>query len=163
MAPLWQDPCIYWPSLNTVSVMKNKMFYNIENPFQWHFHMVHKICRLLFLDKLQNTNKINIVSRFPNETMSFGPQMFIVKSLIIGNTESCQIYIRMERRGKELVAGETERERVCERRRVAENGGSIGCKNGHWRNGPFWVNLGSWCKDYFNVRKYFNGRERLQR
>ncbi len=106
--------------------------------------MVRKICRLLFLEKLQNTNKINIVSRFPNETMSFGPQMFIVKSLIIGNMESCHIYIRTERRRKELVAGETERERVCERRRVAENGGSIGCKNGRRRNRPFRDNLGSW-------------------
>ncbi len=112
VAPLRQDPCIYWPSLKNVSVMKKKLFYNIENPFQWHFHMVHKICRLLFLEKLQNKNKLNIVSRFPNETMSFGPQMFIVKSLIIGNTEGCHIYIWTERRGKGLVAGETKRECV---------------------------------------------------
>ena len=74
--------------------------------------MVHKICRLLFLEKLQNTNKINIVSRFPNETMSFGPQKFIVKLLIIFYTEHCSIYIGMERRGNRLAAGETEREGV---------------------------------------------------
>jgi hypothetical protein len=74
---------------------------------------------------------------------SFGPQTFIVKLLIIGNTESHHIYIRMKRRGKGLAAGETERERerVCERRRMAKNGGGVGCKNGLWRNGPFWDNL----------------------
>ena len=54
-----------------------------------------------------------------------------------------------------------DRERVCERQRVAENGGWVGCKNGRWRNGPFWDNLGSWCKDYQIVRNYFNGEERL--
>ncbi len=32
--------------------------------------------------------------------MSFGPQMFIVRLLIIHNTESNHIYIQMERRGK---------------------------------------------------------------
>jgi hypothetical protein len=84
---------------------------------------------------------------FPNETASFGLQTFIVKSLIIGNTESRPIYIKTERRGKGLAVGETERERerVCvfERRRVAENGGSVGCKNGCWRNRPFGDNLGS--------------------
>jgi hypothetical protein len=84
-----------------------------------------------------------IVSRFPNETMSFGPQTFIVKSLIISNTDGHPIYIKMERRGKGLAAEERERERVCERWRVAEKGGSDGCKNGRWRNGPFWDNLGS--------------------
>jgi hypothetical protein len=80
--------------------------------------------------------------------------MFIVRLLIIGNTESHHIYIQMERRGKGLAARETERECVCERRRVAENGVSIGCKNGHWRDGPFW-------EDYIVMRNYFNGRERL--
>ncbi len=54
-----------------------------------------------------------IVSRFPNETPSFGPQTFIVKLLIIGNMESRHFYIRTERRGKGLAAGETERECVC--------------------------------------------------
>jgi len=82
-----------------------------------------------------------IASRFPNETMSFGPQMFIVKSLIISNTENHPIYIKTERRQKGLATGETERERVCERQRVAENGGRVGRKNGRWRNGPFWDNL----------------------
>ena len=59
----------------------------------------------------------NIGSRFPKETTSFGPQTFIVKLLIIGNTESHHIYIRTERRGKGLTARETERERVCVRDR----------------------------------------------
>jgi len=40
----------------------------------------------------------------------------------------------MERKGKGLAAGETERECVCERQRIAENGGSVDCKNGRWRN-----------------------------
>jgi hypothetical protein len=40
--------------------------------------------------------------------MSFGPQTFIVKSLIICNTESHPIYIKTERRGKGLAAGERE-------------------------------------------------------
>ncbi len=50
---------------------------------------------------------------------------------------------------------------MCERRRVAENGGSVGCKNGCWKNRPFWDNLGSWHKDYLIVRNYFKGEERL--
>jgi hypothetical protein len=41
--------------------------------------------------------------------------MFIVKSLLIGNMESCHIYIRTERRGKGLATGETERECVRDR------------------------------------------------
>ncbi len=52
-----------------------------------------------------------IVSRFPNKTTSFGPQMFIVKSLIISNTDNHPIYIKTERRGKGPAARETER--VC--------------------------------------------------
>jgi hypothetical protein len=46
-----------------------------------------------------------------------GPQTFIVKSLIIRNTDNHPIHIKMERRGKRLVTGETERERVCVRDR----------------------------------------------
>ncbi len=59
----------------------------------------------------------NIGSRFPNETTSFGLKTFIVKLLIIGNTESHHIYIQTERREKGLTAGETKREResVCVR------------------------------------------------
>ena len=41
----------------------------------------------------------------------FGPQTFIVRLLIISNTESRHMYIQTERRGKGLAAGETERER----------------------------------------------------
>ncbi len=68
--------------------------------------------------------------------------MFIVRFLIIGNTESRHIYTQTERRGKGLAAGKTERERgcVCDRRRVAENRLSVGHKNGCWRDGPFWDN-----------------------
>jgi len=56
---------------------------------------------------------------------------------------------------------ERQRERLCKRCRVAENGGSVGCKNGRWRNRPFWYNRGSWRKDYLIVRNYFNGEEIL--
>jgi len=44
----------------------------------------------------------------------FGPQTFIVRNLIIVNTENHHIYTRTERRGKGLAAGETEREIVRE-------------------------------------------------
>jgi len=42
----------------------------------------------------------------------------------------------MKQKERERVqdSGETERESVCERRSVAERGGSISCKTGHWRN-----------------------------
>jgi hypothetical protein len=43
------------------------------------------------------------------------------------------IYIEQKRRGREQDSGETEREYVCERWRVVEGGGSIGCKMGRWR------------------------------
>ncbi len=59
----------------------------------------------------------------------FGPQTFIVRFLIIGNTENHHFYTRTERRGKGLAAGETERESVCKRRRVAENRVGVCCKN----------------------------------
>jgi hypothetical protein len=55
---------------------------------------------------------IFIVSRFPNETIGFGLQTFIVRFLIIVNRESHHIYIRTERRGKGLAAGETKRASV---------------------------------------------------
>ncbi len=59
-----------------------------------------------------------IVSRFANETTSFGPQTFIVKSLFISNMDGHPTYIKTERRGKGLAAKETERERERERERV---------------------------------------------
>ena len=62
----------------------------------------------------------------------FGPQTFIVKMLIIGDTKNRHIYTRTERRGKGLADGETERESVRERQRVAENRVGVRCKNGHW-------------------------------
>jgi hypothetical protein len=49
----------------------------------------------------------------------------------ITNNFSCattSFYTRMERRGKGLAPGETERERVCEGQRVAENGVGVHCK-----------------------------------
>ncbi len=60
------------------------------------------------------------------------PQTFIVRYLIIIFTQQCHIYTQTERRGKGLAAGETERERVCERWRVGENGVGVRCKNGCW-------------------------------
>ncbi len=38
-------------------------------------------------------------------------------------------YTQMERRGKGQAVGETKRERVCERQRMAENEGGVHCKN----------------------------------
>ncbi len=85
-----------------------------------------------------------------------GPQMFIVKTLIISNTNNRPIYIKQKEGGKRLAAGETERERECEKRSVAKNRGSVGCKNGCWRNRPFWDKLGSRQNDYLIPRNYFN-------
>ncbi len=56
----------------------------------------------------------------------FGPQTFIVRFLIIGNMKNSYIYTQMERRGKGLAAGETER--ASERQRVAENRVGVRCK-----------------------------------
>ncbi len=81
---------------------------------------------------------LDIVSRIPNETMSLSLQTFIVRFLIIGNTENRQIYIQTEREKGKLP--ERQKERVCEKRRVVENRFSVCRKNGHWRDGPFWDN-----------------------
>jgi hypothetical protein len=68
------------------------------------------------------------------------PQMFIVKYLIIIFTQDGHIYTQTERRGKGLAAGETERESVCERRRVAANRVGVRCKNSRWKKDElFWV------------------------
>jgi hypothetical protein len=53
--------------------------------------------------------------------------------LIIRNTKEHHIYTQTERKGKGLANGKTERECVCERRRVAENRVGVRCKNSHWR------------------------------
>jgi hypothetical protein len=84
------------------------------------------------------------------------PQTFIDKTLIIVYTNIRPIYIKCKEgeRGK-LPERESERER--ERLSVAENGGSIGCKNGRWKNRPFWDKLGSRWKDYVIAGNYFNG------
>ncbi len=52
------------------------------------------------------------------------------------------------KKGKKGQLPERQRERECERWRVAENGVGVRCKNGRWK------------KDYVFVRNYFNGEER---
>jgi hypothetical protein len=68
---------------------------------------------------------------------------------------------------RELAARETERESVCVcvcvRGRIAENGGSISCKNGRWRNGPFGISQDQKRRITLIVRNYFKGRDRLHR
>ncbi len=47
---------------------------------------------------------------------------------------------KTERRGecaRQRRDRERERESVCEGAQIAANRGSIGCKNSHWKNGPF--------------------------
>ncbi len=44
-----------------------------------------------------------------------GPQTFIVKMLIISNTDNRPIYIKQKEGARRLAAGETERESVCVR------------------------------------------------
>ncbi len=48
------------------------------------------------------------------------PQTFIVKMLIISIAENHSIYIKRKEGARRLAGGETERESVCERQRVAE-------------------------------------------
>jgi hypothetical protein len=52
--------------------------------------------------------------------LQIGPQTFIVKMLIIINTDNRSIYIKRKEGGKRLAAGETERERVCVRDRESQ-------------------------------------------
>ncbi len=40
-------------------------------------------------------------------------------------------------------------------RALLKTGGSIGCKNSRWRNGPFWDKPGSRRKDYLIAGKLF--------
>jgi hypothetical protein len=56
-----------------------------------------------------------------------------------------------------------ERECVCKRGRIAENGGSVSCKNGHWRNRPFGKSQDQNRRITLIARNYFKGKERLQR
>ncbi len=61
----------------------------------------------------------------------------------------------MERRGKEARC-RRDRERECARDgALLKTGGSVGCKNGRWRDGPFWDKLGSRWKDYLIAGKLF--------
>jgi len=68
-------------------------------------------------------------------------QMFIVKTLIIENMHSHHIYMKWKEgvsvQDSRETERERERERVSESGRIAANQGSVNCKNGHWRNGPF--------------------------
>jgi hypothetical protein len=82
-------------------------------------------------------------------------QTFIVKTLIISNTDNCPIYIEQKEGARGLAAGEAERERECVRDRVAENGGSVSCKNGCWRNGPFGMSQDQKRRNTFNCKKLF--------
>jgi hypothetical protein len=95
------------------------------------------------------------------------PQTFIVQTLIISNSDNHPIYMERKEGARELAARETDREResVCvrERGRIAENGGSVSCKNGHWRNGPFGISQDQNRRTTFIVRNYFEGRDRLRR
>ncbi len=52
---------------------------------------------------------------------------------------------------------ERDRESVCERQRVAENGGSAGWKNGNWKNGPFGISQDQNRGITLIARNYFNG------
>jgi hypothetical protein len=44
------------------------------------------------------------------------------------------IYMKRKEGGREQNSGETERECVRDEHGMAERGGSISCKMGHWRN-----------------------------
>ncbi len=48
------------------------------------------------------------------------------------------IYMKRKRRERVQDSGETERVCVCERRSMAEGGGSVGCKMGCWRKRDEW-------------------------
>jgi len=48
------------------------------------------------------------------------------------------IYMKQKEGEQEQDAGETDRESVCERGRVAARRGRIGCKNDHWRKWTIW-------------------------
>jgi hypothetical protein len=85
------------------------------------------------------------------------PQTFIVETLIISNTDNHPIYIKRKEGAKGLVAREIETESVCERQRVAENGGSASWKNGNWKNGPFGISQDKNRGITLIARNYFNG------
>jgi hypothetical protein len=60
----------------------------------------------------------SIVSKVPTgDNFLLGPQMFIVKTLLIQNAHSRYFYTQTERRGNRQTARETEKESVreCER------------------------------------------------
>ncbi len=50
---------------------------------------------------------------------------------------------------------------MCERGSVAENGGSVGFKNGRWRHGPFGISQDQNRRIILIARNYFKGRDRL--
>ncbi len=97
----------------------------------------------------------NIASKSPSETTDWSADVYCQN---VNNQQHGQLsYLyQTERRGKKASCQrDRERECVCKRWRVTENGGSISCKNGRWRNGPIWDKLGSRWKDYFNCKKLF--------
>ncbi len=120
---------------NTSSVNYNRNMFIIQATGQIDFYNQNipnrnepeclSLPSLMFEDKTalrytwNSSVRVSIVSRFPNETTCFSLQTFIVRFLIIGNTQKPHIYTQTERRGNRLGAGETER--VCERQSLAEN------------------------------------------
>ncbi len=61
---------------------------------------------------------------------------------------------------REQDTGETERERVQERGRIVANWGSIGCKNGRWRNIPLGISQDHNKRIILIAGNYFNDRYR---
>ncbi len=83
--------------------------------------------------------------------------------LIISNTDDRPIYINRKEGARGLAARERDTERVCvcERQRVAENGGSVSCKNSRWRNGPVGISQDQNRRIALIVRNYFNGQGQI--
>ncbi len=75
--------------------------------------------------------------------MLLGPQMFIVKILIIQNAHSHYFYTQTERRGNRQTARETEKERVRVCEHCRKTGIGVHHKTGHWKNPltSFWDKL----------------------
>ncbi len=67
------------------------------------------------------------------------------------------IYTQWKEGARELAAGETERESMCKRWRIAENGGSVSCKNGRWKDGSFGISQDQNRRIIILVRNYFYG------
>ncbi len=79
----------------------------------------------------------NIIVRKSLSETTMCPQTFIVKTLIIKNMHSHHIYMKWKEGVSVQDSGEIERKREREGAWIVANRGSIGCKNGCWKNGPF--------------------------